>query len=230
MNASRRQAGFSLIEMIVAISIGTIVMLVVGNFMVISLGNWRREDTKTVLQNNTKIAVDSVANMVKAAKSVEAHNTQPDSHSPGAPSNLYSWSGSSGTNATLILAVPSHNSSHNLIYIDGAHTNLYTDNIVYYLEPTTKILYRRFIANQAAPGNAGVTTCPPSAATPACPADSAVVENVANLETSYINANGNTITDPTGTEAVQFKLTQTRVKGGYTYTSSYQTIATMRNK
>ncbi|HSX14586.1 MAG TPA: hypothetical protein VLE72_01590 [Candidatus Saccharimonadales bacterium] len=205
-------------------------MLVITNFMVFSLRKGQEEQTKTDILNNTKLAVETVARVAKSAKSVEAANSQPDSNSPGAPANLYSWSAVAGSGATLILAIPAHDASNNLIYSDGLHNNLYTNDYIYYLDASTHRLYRRIIANQSAPGNAAVTTCPPAIATPSCPADALTVEDVANLTTSYFDANNNPVAIPTGTEAVEMTLTQTRSVLGKTYSSSYTTLASLRNK
>lgn len=222
--------GITALELLFATVIGAVVTLMLLQFFTIAFSSWRREDTKTIVQNNTKIAVDTVAQTIRSAKSVEATNSQPDPHAPGAPNDLYSWTATSGSNATLILAVPARDAAKNLIYIDSTHTALYTDNIVYYLDPNTDILYRRTIANAQAPNNAAVSTCPTDQATPQCPADAKVVEDIANLTTSYLNASGDIISQPTGTEAVTFTLTQTRIISGRTYSSSYGTTATLRNK
>jgi prepilin-type N-terminal cleavage/methylation domain-containing protein len=226
----RGQSGFTLIELLVAMSMSVVLMLVITNFMVNTYRTGQQEQTKTEILNNTKLAVETVAKAVKSAKSVESANSQPDDNSPGAPANLYSWAASAGSGATLILAVPARDTSNNLIYSDGLHNNLYTNDYVYYLDPATRRLYRRIIANQSAPGNAAKTTCPPSKATPACPSDALTVEDVANLTTSYFDANNASVSSPTGTEAVQITLTQTRSIVGKSYSSSYTTIATLRNK
>jgi hypothetical protein len=161
---------------------------------------------------------------------VLAANTLPDDHAPGAPSDLYSWSGSAGTDTSLILAVPSRTSSGDIIYIDGMHTQMYTDNVIFYLDSSTKKLFRRWLANTSAPGNVAITTCPPSAASPSCPADADVVDDVASLTTSYLKADGTTTTVPDNTEAVNYTVTETRVINGKSFSGTYSTVATLRNR
>jgi prepilin-type N-terminal cleavage/methylation domain-containing protein len=222
-------AGFTLIELLISISISAVLLLVGGTFVGQGTLSINIDYNKTLVQTDTETAVNTVARVIKSARSVEAVNSQPDAYAPGAPSNLYSWSGTAGPNGTLILAIPSRDTSGNLLYVDGLHTNLYTDDVIYYFDSTTKKLYKRTIAN-AVSGNVAKTTCPPASATAACPADSVVVQDIANLATSYFDSNNNSVSIPSGTEAVGYTLTETRVIGNKSYVGTYATTASLRNK
>ena len=215
--------------MLVAISIASVLVLITLQVTARTYANWRREETKTQLQTNTKTAVESVAQVIRSANSVEAQNSQPDVNAPDSE-NPYSWTSATGSGATLILAVPARDSNGNVIFIDDTHTSLYTDNIIFYLDVNSDILYKRLIANELAPNNIATTTCPPDKATESCPADSKVVADIANLTTTYIDAAGNVVATPSGTEAVRYELSQTRTIASNTYESSYGTTATLRNK
>ena len=225
-----RQSGFTLFELLLAISISSVLVLAVSNFATSGLSGSNQDYNKTLVLTNAKEAVNIVARQIRAAKSVQATNSLPDIHAPGAPADLYSWSGTSGNNATLILAVPSRDTDGNIIYIDGLHTAVYTDDVIFYLDSSTRKLFRRRIANPSAPGNAAVTTCPPSVATPSCPADANVVDDVASLSTAYLSSNNTSVTIPSGTEAVQYTVTETRTINSRDYTGTYSSIATLRNK
>ncbi len=224
------ERGFSLLELLVALAVTSIMVLIMGQFIGKVLANLARQQTITIIQNNTKQAVLTTSDTIRSARGVEASNSLADQHAPGAPSNLYSWSAASGDNATLILAVPAHNTSGNILYIDGQHNTPYVNDVIYFIDPTTRILYRRTLANPGAPGNTAITTCPPSAVTASCPADAKVVEDVADLVTQYYDASNNPVTSPSGTEAVKVTLKQTKTSGGQTLTSSFTTIASLRNK
>lgn len=225
----RTRCGLSLVEMLISVAIASILVLITLQVLSRSYINWRRESTKTQLQTNTKTAVETVAQVIRSAKSVESQNSQPDANAPDTQ-NPYSWTSATGSGATLILAVPARDATGNIIFIDGTHTSLYTDNVIFYLEPNTDILYRRTIANATAPNNAATTTCPPTQSTPACPPDSKVVADIANLITTYLDASGNVVVSPSGTEAVRYELSQTRTISGQTFESSYGTTVTLRNK
>jgi prepilin-type N-terminal cleavage/methylation domain-containing protein len=224
------QRGYTLLELLLAIAVSSVLILAVSNFTVTSIVGSNHDYNQTLVLTNAKEAVGIVARQIKAARSVQASNTLADANAPGAPGNLFSWSGVAGNGATLILAVPSRDASNNLIYIDGQHNSLYTDDVIFYLNNTTRRLYKRTIANSSAPGNVAITTCPPALATPACPADAGVVDDVANLITGYLDSNNASVSTPSGTEAVSYTVTESRSINGRTYTGTYSSIATLRNK
>jgi prepilin-type N-terminal cleavage/methylation domain-containing protein len=224
------QRGFSLIELLVAISLTSVLLLSVGNFVTDSIRSSNQDYNQTLVFVNTKSAVEIVARAIREARAVQPVNSLPDNYAPGAPGDLTSWSGTAGNGATLILAVPSRDTSNNLIYADGLHTNLYTDDVIFYLNSSNDRLYKRTIANPNAPDNRAKTTCPPANATTACPADQVIVEDVANLTTAYLDGSGATTTTPSGTEAVRYTVTESKLIGPRTYSSSYTTTAAMRNK
>jgi prepilin-type N-terminal cleavage/methylation domain-containing protein len=230
MSAVASQRGYTLIEMLVAISISTLLILAIGSYAANSTLGSNQDYNKTLVLTNAKEAVGIVARQIRVARSVLANNTLPDDHAPGAPSNLYGWSGAAGNGTSLVLAVPARTASGDIIYIDGLHTQMYTDNVIFYLDSATKKLYRRTIANASAPGNVSLTTCPPASATGSCPADADVVDDVANLTTSYLKADGTTTTVPDNTEAVNYTVTETRVINGKSFSGTYTTIATLRNR
>jgi prepilin-type N-terminal cleavage/methylation domain-containing protein len=219
------EAGFSLIELLITMAVSSILLFVSGVFIGQGTLSINADFNKTLAQT----AVDTVARVIKSARSVQAQNSQPDLHSPGGSTNLYGWNGTAGTNATLILAIPARDASNNLLYVDGLHTNLYTNDVIYYFDSSTKKLFKRTIANSV-PGNAAVTTCPPALATSSCPADSVVVQDIANLATSYFDSNNASVSVPSGTESVGYTLTETRVIGNKSYVGTYSTLVSMRNK
>jgi prepilin-type N-terminal cleavage/methylation domain-containing protein len=230
MNQIRRQDGYTLVEMLVAISMSTILTLAIGGFATNSVLSSNQDYNKTLVLANAKEAVGIVGRQVRLARSVLANNTLADAHAPGAPSNLFSWSGAAGSGSTLVLAVPARDSHGDVIYIDGNHASVYTDNVIFYLDAGSKRLYKRTIKNTLAPGDVAITTCPPASATGGCPADADVVDDVANLTTSYLKGDGTTTTVPANTEAVNYTVTETRTINGKAYSGTYTTVATLRNR
>ncbi len=222
------EGGFSLLELLVAISITTVLLLIADNFVIDGTLSANIAYNKTTIQSNTKSAVENVARTIRSAKSVEATNSQPDPNPP-IPANPYSWTAVAGNNATLILAVPARDTGNNLLYVDGLHSNIYTNDVIFYLDSATNRLYKRTIANAVA-GNAAKTTCPPALSSSSCPPDSIIVEDIAGLSTTYLNAANVSVAVPSGTEAVGYSVTETTNIGTRSYSSTYSTITALRNK
>ncbi|HSX48543.1 MAG TPA: hypothetical protein VLF41_03540 [Candidatus Nanoarchaeia archaeon] len=223
-----QENGMTFVEIIIAVTLAAIIVTILAQFYSNALLDYGRTETKTQLQQNTRQAVDTLARDIKAAISVESPNHWPDSHSPTSPSNNYGWQSTSGSSATLVMAVPSRDTNDGLLYIDSLHNALQTDDVVYYINSANKILYRRVIANPVA-GNAALTSCPPGQTSSSCPADANVVEDVADLTITYFDLNNN-VTTPTNSVLLEITLKQTRVRNGRTLTSSYTTRVGLRNK
>jgi hypothetical protein len=217
--------------MLVAISLSTLLVLSIGDFATNSVLGSNQDYNKTLVLTNSKEAVSIVARQIRLARSVQSTNAIEDANAP-----VGGWSGAAGTGKPLILAVPSHNAATNdVVYIDGFHQSVYTDEVIFYLDSTTHKLYKRTLAATLPDGytNAAVTTCPPASATAGCPADSDVVDDVANLTTGYLTAGSTTpctSCSPNNTEAVNYTVTETRTINGKPYTGTYTTVAALRNR
>jgi hypothetical protein len=222
-------AGFTTVELSVAAVLVSIVVMIMGQFFATNLNSYTRSFTKTVLQSNTKLGIETLERDIKAAQAVEDPNRWPDPNAPGAPGDLYSWHPSTGSGATLVLAVPARDTSGNLIFADVLHNAIETNDVIYYLDAGSKILYKRVIANPVA-GNATLTTCPPAAASASCPSDAKIVEDVADLTIAYYTSNNTLTTNPPSAGLVQITLTQTQKKGSRTYTNSFASRVSLRNK
>lgn len=72
-------------------------------------------------------------------------------------------------------------------------TQPYEDEYVLYLDGATKQVLTRSLANPSASGNRLKTSCPPTQATPSCPADKVVATNIASIDLRYFSRAGNLI-------------------------------------
>lgn len=209
----RHEGGFTTIEVIIAITMMSIIGLIVLNFFTENLINYHRGESQVTLQANTRQAIESMSRVIRSAQTIEATNSITDANENG---------GWTTDGDTLVLATPALDSSDNPIYADASHNTLYTNNVVYYV--SGDVIYRRTLANPNASGNAAVTTCPPSAASESCPADSKVVEDIATLSIAFDNA------DVEQAQSVTLTITRIRNLFGKTYTSTVTGDATLRNK
>lgn len=233
----RNNRGFTFLELIVGAAVIGLLALVVSGFYVDRLIDSARTTTLLILQSNTKQALESMQRDIKSAQDILATNQWPDPNGPSGNPN--GWSSTTGSPSTLVISTPTTDASGNLQYVDADHTSLQTNDVIYYVNTSNGILYRRVIANpiclptQGGSGSVDCrqrTTCPPPIATSTCPPDDKVIEDVANLETAYYDSNNSSTANVDNIYSVDVTLTQSRKKFGRTYTNSLTTRSTLRNK
>ena len=222
----RQEQGMSLIELTIAMSIMSMIALVMGNFVIKRMEDFAKSEAQSIVQQSTKVAMENITTIARAAQAIESVNAWPDPHGPGG--NQYGWTSTSNNPATLVLAVPVLDANDKPIYADALHNTLHTNDVIYYLDATSKSLYRRVLANPVS-GNIAKTTCPPALATATCPPDSKVIEKVANLNVTYLLGQNLPATQPDGATAIKIQLSQSLKKGSKTYTSSITSQASFRN-
>ncbi len=232
MNLLRNQAGFTLVELLTAAIIIGLLATLVSGFYSDRLVDFARTQSLIILQSNTKQALESMQRDIEQAQSIEAANEWADSHGPGG--NQYGWASSSASPSVVVLAEPTEDTSGNLQYVDGAHTVLATNDVIYYVNGGA--LYRRVIVNPICASAGGSvscsarTTCPAASATSSCPADGKVIENVANLVATYYDTNDNILSTPSNAYSLSVTMTQSLTEFGHTYSNSLSSRITLRNK
>lgn len=152
MKTIGRQDGYSLMELIVSITVVSILTLTIGNFFVTATLNWTRNNTQTRLQAENQISVEIMRKDLREATAVKPLST---------------YGGSYATNsAELVLAVPAYTSGGATLFSDSTKTYACKNEVVYNLafDPDypsgSGALYRRTHVNtdsgcNAAAGNAG---------------------------------------------------------------------------
>ncbi len=213
MIAKLDQSGMTIVELLVVIIISLILM---GVITVFSLNYWASSSSLQSSQEGLvsrlnsgdylREAIDAASGLINQNDIADAHPGKVD---PADTTNTH-WlpvhavpvtinMGAKGTATPLIyFNRPSINTSKNII-LNGAIA--YQDDIVLYLDGSTKQLVARTIANQFAPSNRAKTTCPTAFVTSACPRDIVVAEDVTAVTMRYFSRSGNTIdytsiTDP----------------------------------
>lgn len=217
-----RQAGFTLVELLVTMVLMSILALMLPNF----IANWLQASSEAQARSdlllNAETALDTINQDIRLSGGTDQNNRWPDQNAPTAPGNLYGWTSS---NQVLVLAKAAFDSGNNAIFSDPAKYITEKDNEVYYLSGGT--LYRRTIASSNA-SDAAVTTCPPADATASCPADRTIATGVSNFAISYYDANEDVVT-PTDARSVQLSITLKRQNGSRTITAKYDSRMVFRN-
>ena len=206
--------GVTLVELLVVISVSFAMMGVVTAF---ALDYWKNTTTLSgdqatlVSRLNASTYLNS---LIGQSTGFVSQNDLPDNNSgvpdPAIVSGKY-WipihavpaattMGAAGIITPLLyFRIPSTDASKNFIF-NGAIP--YEDNLILYMDGTTKELRSRKLINTGAPGIQGRTSCPPALASNACPADAVVSENVTAVSLRYFSRSDNlidysSITDPT---------------------------------
>lgn len=213
-----KQGGFTLPEIIIVTAVVGIIALVISQFYANRLTDYAREFTQTQLQASTKQALETVERDIKSTQYVEANNNLTDSY------NTSGWT--SGT-SVLVLQVPALDSSGNPIYIDGLHTQIWSNEVIYFVSDS--VLYRRLLKNPNAPGNTGVSTCPTGTGG-GCPNDGKVIEDVASMSLVYYDDTNQVTTLPNLVHTVKATLQRSKSSFGRLFTSTLTTSTTLRNR
>lgn len=219
--SNNAQAGFTLVELIVVITIMSILALTLSNFIADWLQTSSLAQARTDLLTNAETALDIVTNDISLSGNADQNNRWPDPNAPGG--NQLGWQSDGDT---LVLAKAATDSSNNVIFADPAKYIAQKDNEVYYLSGST--LYRRTIASSDS-SDAAVTTCPPASASLTCPADKTIATGVSSFTVNYYDAAGQSVT-PSDAHSVQVGITLSSSDGGKTVSASYNTRMVFRNE
>ena len=216
------QAGFTLVEVIVAISVTTLMLLVIADYMMRNLQTSTLETARGDIQREIQLSLDSVANDVRLSANADQNNRNPDANSPGAPTNQYSWTSNA---STLVLATAATTSNDAIIFSDPANYVTTKNNIVYFVSNGT--LYKRILAASVS-GNGTKTTCPAAKVTALCPGDKQLLNNVTAFSVAYLDGSNASVA-PTNARSVELSITASRSLYKKVQSASYITRMVFRN-
>lgn len=167
-----KNPGFTIVELLVVISIIGILsvslLAVFTNYFAILT----RTNILVDMTNDSQNLLRATVEELRYGAGVRQTNVLADSNSPSGGWNT------SNTNFVIIIAIPAVNASKAYI-IDPDTGEPYNNELVYF--KNNKTLYKRTLANVNALGNTAMTSCPIALATPACPPDKKLTENVKDM-------------------------------------------------
>jgi prepilin-type N-terminal cleavage/methylation domain-containing protein len=215
------RGGFTLVELVLTITLVSILSLVLADFVAGWLQTSDLAQARANLLTNAQSALDNVTDDIRLSGSADENNRWPDPNAPGA--NDFSWQSNA---STLVLARIATTAQREVIFSDPAQYITEKDNVVYYV--SNKALYRRIIAADD-PNTSAISTCPPASATASCPADSLVARDVTAFSISYYDADDQVVIADEA-QAVQLAITLSYANGGRTVTADYNTRMVFRNE
>lgn len=211
--------GFTLVETIVTVSVVSILLLVIANFSIDSLGQSSILTAQSNLLGESQIAMDRAINDIRLSAGAEETNRWPDVNNSG---GNYAWQSNSGT---VVLASAVTDSNNNIIFADPANYISEKNNVIYFVN--NGFLYKKVLASPVT-NNSSQTTCPKASATTACPADKELLSNVTDFSAKYINGDGQEVT-PTDARSIELTIKTSTRKFSRNITSNYTTRAVFRN-
>lgn len=214
--------GVSLVELIITISIISILSIVLMNFMVEWVKQYAITQTRASMLTTAQDTLDIVTDSIRLSAAADQNNRWQDPYSPSAPTNQLSWQ---SNGSTLVLASAVENSSGTILFSDPLNYTSHKNNLIFFVNGGT--LYLRTLAAPVT-GNSKKTTCPSTSATTACPADRKLAQNVSGFAVNYLNAENQTVT-PTSARSIELTLTLSKQQFGQTIESSDKARMVFRN-
>ena len=221
---SHLKAGFTIVEIVIALSLISILSVIALTFFTNALADNARADAKATLLSEAQQTLDAVTNDIRLSANADEANRWPDENAPGAPSNEFSWA---SDNDTLVLAAAAEDEDKNIIFEDAVEYISWKNNYIYFVQNGT--LYRRTLAADVA-GNAAKTTCPAASASSSCPPDKVMAHsvNVERFTINYLDGDNNEVT-PTDARSVELTLSLKTKAFGNDVKAEYKTRMVFRN-
>ncbi len=178
--ARNESSGFTIVELLIAISTGSVVALAVLSVSLFFVADILRSSASTSMaidsQNILRLTVEDMRTGVRVLET----NTITDTNAP-----VGGWN-TGNADVVLIVSVPATNSSHEFIF-DLASGEPYQNEVIYYALGTQ--LLKRVLANSAATGNTSLTTCPEASSSSSCPADRELSRDFESMIFTFYDTN-----------------------------------------
>jgi len=215
----RKQHGFTLVEVVISITVATIMVgvLFIATFRFFANAIQSQQTAELALESQTLLG--QMTEDLRLAAGIETTNQLTDAHQPTG------WA-TSDPNNILVITTPATTASNDIIY-DSDTGFPYQNEIIYFL--SNKTMYKRVLKNTAATGNKAVTNCPEAQSSDSCPADRIFTSNVDDITfTMYDNTNTAT-TDPSQASSIALTVSLSKKVFGKTVSLSNSMRVTQRN-
>lgn len=216
----KSQSGFSLVELMLAISIATVLSTVL---LAISLGfvaDVFRSRATAELAVESHFVLQTMIEDVRLADGIAASNIIADANAPTG-----GWTTNDSLNR-IVINSPAIDSARNIIY-DPNTGYPYSNHLIYYKDGTN--LFRRSLKETTAVGNTTITSCPEAIASSSCPADKKYSSNLEDLTFTFYDINNVVTTDPALARSLKVGVVLSRQSFGKIITLNNSVQTTLRN-
>lgn len=214
------EAGVTIVELLVVIGIASALFV---SFMTISVylyGDTVRSSLYSQLATESQSVLRSVVEELRQSSSIRTNNANFDGNAPAG-----GWT-TSNQNLILIISSPALNSANQFI-IDPLTGNPYQNEVVYFNANGT--LYKRFITNSSAVGNARKTTCPQASASSSCPPDIMLSRNFRTMNFTFYDQDDTVTTSIPDTRSILLNVNMERKTFGKALQFNNSMRVTIRN-
>lgn len=214
------QKGFTLVEVVITVSVVGIVLGIVSLFAINSLTQSSVQSARADLLGESQIALDNIISDVRLSAGADDNNRHPDPNNGGDLS--MDWQSDA---TTLVLATAAVDNNNDIIFSDPVMYISEKNNVIYFVDQG--VLYERVLASDAE-GNNAKTTCPKNLSSEGCPEDKVMLNNVTKFEVKYFDNNDTEVT-PTNARSVEISVETNVKKFGRDIKAEYVTRAVFRN-
>jgi prepilin-type N-terminal cleavage/methylation domain-containing protein len=219
MKSRLNRLGLTLVELMVSMTIGSIVVLLVVVLTVNFYGDIYREQVRSEMVIESQLFLRKLVDDIRVSNAVRPTNLLTDSYAP-----VGGWVTSDPSNI-LIVTSPAVDVNRDFIY-DSDTGYPYQNEIIYFGSGSN--MYRRVLNDSAAAGNVALTTCP--SGTSGCPADVLLSRNLQNLTFIFYDQDDAQTSDASLARSVSLTVNLTKQVFGKSVTISNTTRTTLRNE
>jgi prepilin-type N-terminal cleavage/methylation domain-containing protein len=220
-STNQNQTGFTVPELVVALSIFAILSVGLLNIMTSFFFTIIRNSVLTDMTVTSQNFLRTTEENIRYGAGVRQINTITDANAPPGGWNT------SNSIFVIIISVPAVDSARNYI-IDSTTGAPYMNELVYYRQDN--LLLQRTLAHPGATGNSLLTSCPESLASASCPADKELLENLGTISFVFYDQDNFTTSDPLLARSVEINLVTSKDSFGEPLTLDNKVRVTLRNR
>lgn len=217
---SKKQAGFSMVELMIAISIAAILSTVLIAFTMGYVVDVFRSRSAAELAVESHFVLRTIVDDIRIADGIASTNDIVDNNVP-----INGWQ-TSDVNNQLIINSPAITTTSDIIY-DSSTGYPYRNQYIYFI--TNHKLYRRTLKNTNASGNFAVTSCPETAVSSTCPQDKVYTSNINDISFVFYDIDNNITSNPILARSVKLGVVMSRKTFGKSITLNNSIQVTLRN-
>ena len=215
------ESGFTITELAISITVAGFLAAALFIATFYYYVNVMQSQTTADLALESQTILTQLTEDVRLADAISSTNLIPDPNAPGG-----GWLTSDPSNV-IIVESPAIDSTRSIIY-DSNTGFPYKNEFIYFASGGN--MYKRILANTAAPGNTAVTTCPSALASPTCPPDRLFSANLGNLSFTFYDASGTTTSNASVTRSILLRADMAKRMFGKVITLQNSTRVTLRNQ